>query len=115
MGHLEFDLLTLRISITLGVAVLLCLISWRFNARIDNLERDEMHDGQTAVQVAVGVTYTIIGYGIMVAAWTSWVFGVVVIVTLFVTFAISGFPMFVGDALRSKRARRDQRERYDRQ
>lgn len=102
------DNVEVRLALTFGVFVLLGLISWRFNARIDNIPTDELHDGQTALQVAFGTTYTLVGLSIIVATWTNLAAGIALFVLAFLTFAASGWPMYRGDSIRAHKRRKEQ-------
>ena len=89
------------------VIVALFWVSMLFNNYIDH--RREMYDGETAVWVILGTTYTNVGATALVLIWwhelhqigQPWRGAVAVGALIFACYIASGIPMAVGDAVRS--------------
>lgn len=89
------------------VIVALFWVSMLFNNYIDH--RREMYDGETAVWVILGTTYTNVGATALVLIWwhelhqisQPWRGAVAVGALIFAAYICAGTPMAVGDAVRS--------------
>lgn len=82
-----------------AVFIGLLLTGYVYNALIvDNLARHlPIRFRQTSLEVVIGVTFTLIGAGVLL--------GVQAMIVLFLLFAASGMPMIYGDFQRSERTR----------
>ena len=98
------------------VYVLLLGVSVWFNTYIDSAPLPDRPDGLTALWVAVGTLYTLVGGAVLAWLLWPWLVGLESVVAAIVLLAInlsafvaSGLPMLLGDASRSFRVRRTQR------
>lgn len=90
-----------------GLIILsLYVVSGLFDEYIDKQDVNELYDGQTAVWVAIGCSYTILGFGLIMGIWYGWQEGAVSMGLLFACFVASGLPMYMGDASRNRNERR---------
>lgn len=89
------------------IMMALYVISGLFDEYIDRQDLGDLYDGQTAVWVAVGCTYTIVGFGLVMGIWYGWQEAALTTLLLFLCFVASGLPMYFGDAERNRHMRRD--------
>ncbi len=89
----------------------LTAVSWWFNQWVDAQAESDPLGGYAAVQVVLGVSYTLTGALAALAALLGVEAAVQAIGVVVVCFAASGLPMLVGDMRRGARRRRDLLER----
>lgn len=87
--------------------VLLALGSVAFNRWIDALSDVDPHHGYSAWLVAVGVTYTTLGSGVVVGLLLGWGMAAAAVAVQFACYVASGAPMIAGDMRRAGRRRRE--------
>jgi hypothetical protein len=96
MRH-EDDMITINYANLPGVLLALVLAGYLYNALV--VENNAMHMlarwRQTSVEVVIGVTFTLVGAGILM--------GGQVMLLMFLLFAASGIPMIIGDFKRVER------------
>lgn len=85
----------------------LAVMSWWFNQWVDAQAETDPLGGYAAVQVVLGVSYTLAGAGVVLAALLDVKVAIEAVGIMAVCFAASGLPMMVGDMRRSARRRRD--------
>ena len=96
----EDDMITINYANIPGVLLALVLAGYLYNALVvDNLAKHlPTRWRQTSVEVVIGVTFTLVGVGILM--------GGQVMLLMFLLFAASGIPMIVGDFKRVERLTR---------
>lgn len=96
-----------RVMVTLSVLGALSMISWMFDAWIDNRRPEDRYDGDTAIWVMVGTAYTIVAWAIILTVWLGWNMSGPGAALLLTCFIFSGVPMYFGEAERSRKKRND--------
>lgn len=91
--------------LTILILMALYAASSMFDQYIDGRDLGSLYDGETAVWVALGCLYTVIGFGLIFGVWFGWQHAVVAVGLMLACFVASGLPMYMGDASRSRRNR----------
>lgn len=102
----------LTLTLITGATLLALLAgSWRFNRYVDSRPPSRRGDGETALWVIAGCTYTVIGASVLIGAWAPWLpgdwrLGPITCAITLSAFAAGGLPMALGDHSRSAADRR---------
>lgn len=94
-----------RFAVAGFMVVALFIISTLFDQWIDTIGKADRYDGDTAVWVGWGVFYTILLWAVIFAMFTTPRHAIIGLVTLLICFVASGWPMYQGEADRSRRDR----------
>lgn len=103
-----------QILLSIVIYALLTLASIALNRHIDG--REELFDGETATWVILGTLYTIVGAAAVTMIWwhemdaiaLPWQGGAAIFLIVLLSFSFSGLPMYIGDAKRSQKRRKEQ-------
>lgn len=92
-------------AVVILILIVLFVISTLFDLWIDQRGKKDRYDGDTAIWVAYGTLYVVILWAAMFAMLTDVRTAVTGAVALLACFVAAGWPMYRGEADRSRRAR----------
>ncbi len=95
------------IALSLLILATLVLASVAFNRYVDRRPLTRRADGETALWVAIGCAYTMLGAAALLALWapwlgSSWILGCWALLCMVTAFVAAGIPMFVGELRRTQ-------------
>ena len=101
------------VLLTIAIWGVAYTIAYMYDIYIGRLDLVSLPDNATAIQVGVGVAFTLLFSVLICTLWQSWiqepatlfVFGGKIAFLFFATFFVSGLPMFFGNGKRTRERR----------